>query len=137
MWNMVYFHGEKKMLAIKWFYLGNTIIPSSDDFTTANDEFKWFATSSWWIEHGAIIQCTSIMNNDSLASLWETASYWHNFNKIKSKSIKCNKQIWKQINVWTYLINNTRVINNHSNICNEISDWILLNILLILLIDWN
>lgn len=36
-------------------YLGNTFIPSSDNFTASNDEFEWFATITGWIENGSII----------------------------------------------------------------------------------
>lgn len=65
-------------------YLCDTFIPSTDDLTTANDEFEWFPTGSWWIEYGSIIQCTGVMNNDGLASFWETASYLfsHKWNQI-------------------------------------------------------
>lgn len=85
-------------------YLCNTLIPTSDDFTAANDKFEWFATGSWWIENFAIVQCTSVMYYDSLASFWETAS-WKRQKKnnnihINDTIIKTStKLIWSLINL--------------------------------------
>lgn len=56
------------------FYLCNAFIPSSDYFTSADNKFEWFATSSGRIEYGAIVQCTSVVDNNGLASFWIMAS---------------------------------------------------------------
>lgn len=56
-------------------YLCNTLVPATDYFTFANDKFEWLATVARWIEHGAIIQCASIMDRHSLTGFWESASY--------------------------------------------------------------